>query len=52
MKKFVSSAIYSLIMTFLSVAAIFLLQVSLMSFVYYDFLAGYNSITFNTNKII
>lgn len=51
MKKFVSSVIYSLIMTFLSVAVIFLLQAPLISFVYYGFLAGNNSITFNTNII-
>ena len=51
MKKFVSSVIYSLIMTFLSVAVIFLLQAPLMSFVYYGFLAGDNTITFNTNII-
>ena len=51
MKNFVSSVIYSLIMTFLSVAVIFLLQAPLISFVYYGFLAGNNSITFNTNII-
>lgn len=51
MKKFVTSVIYSLIMTFLSVAVIFLLQAPLISFVYYGFLAGNNSITFNTNII-
>lgn len=49
MKKFVKSVIYSLIMTFLSVAVIFLLQAPLISFVYYGFLASSNSISFNTN---
>ena len=51
MKKFVSSVIYSLIMTFVSVAVIFLLQAPLMTFVYYGFLTETNSVAFNTNVI-
>ena len=51
MKKFVSSVIYSLIMTFVSVAVIFLLQAPLMSLVYYGFLAGNNSANFNMNVV-
>lgn len=51
MKKFVTAVIYSLIITLLSVAIIFLLQAPLLSFVYYGFLAENNSITFSTNII-
>ena len=51
MKKFVTSVIYGLIMTFVSVAVIFLLQAPLMTFVYYGFLTETNSVAFNTNVI-
>ena len=51
MKKFVSSVIYGLIMTLVSVAVVFLLQAPLLSFVYYGFLAEDNSAIFNTNVI-
>ena len=37
MRNFVSAMIYSLVMTLLSVAVIFLLQAPLLSFVYYGF---------------
>ena len=50
MKKFVSSVIYSLIMTLVSVTVIFLLQAPLVSFVYYGFFAD-DSNTFNINVI-
>lgn len=50
MRKFVSSVIYSLIMTLLSVVVIFLLQAPLVSFVYYGSFSD-NSIAFNTNVI-
>lgn len=51
MRKFVRSVLYSLFMTLISVAVIFLLQAPLVSFVYYGFLANTNNITFNTNVI-
>lgn len=49
MKKFVSSLIYSLIMTLISLAVIYLLQVPLISFVYYGFFSGSNAISFYNN---
>lgn len=49
MKKFVSSLIYSLIMTLLSLAVIYLLQAPLISFVYYGFFSGSNAISFYNN---
>ncbi len=51
MRKFVRSVLYSLFITLISVAVIFLLQAPLVSFVYYGFLANTNNITFNTNVI-
>ena len=51
MKNFVSSIIYSLVMTFLSVAFIFLLQAPLISFIYYGFLSDVNVVVFGTNVI-
>ena len=51
MRKFVSSMIYSLIMSLLSVAVIFLLQAPLMTFVYYGFLSAPNSAVFTANII-
>ena len=49
MKKFVSSLIYSLIMTLISLAVIYLLQAPLISFVYYGFFSGSNAISFYNN---
>ena len=49
MKKFVSSLIYSLIMTLISLAVIYLLQAPLISFVYYGFFSGANAISFYNN---
>lgn len=49
MKKFVSSLIYSLIMTIISLTVIYLLQAPLVSFVYYGFFSGSNAITFYGN---
>ena len=49
MKKFVSSLIYSLIMTLISLAVIYLLQAPLISFVYYGFFSGSNAISFYDN---
>lgn len=49
MKKFVSSLIYSLIMTLISLAVIYLLQAPLISFVYYGFFSGSNAISFHNN---
>lgn len=51
MRKFVSSMIYSLIMSLLSVAVIFLLQAPLMTFVYYGFVSAPNSAVFTANII-
>ena len=51
MKDFVSSIIYSLAMTFLSVAFIFLLQAPLVSFIYYGFLSDVYVVVFGTNVI-
>ena len=51
MKKFVSSLIYSLIMTLISLAAIYLLQAPLLSFVYYGFFSGSNAISFYNNLL-
>ena len=51
MRKFVSSMIYSLIMSLLSVAVIFLLQAPLMTFVYYGFVSAPNSVVFTANII-
>ena len=49
MKKFVSSLIYILIMTLISLAVIYLLQAPLISFVYYGFFSGSNAISFYNN---
>lgn len=49
MKKFVSSLIYSLIMTLISLAVIYLLQAPLISFVYYGFFSGSNAISSYNN---
>lgn len=49
MKKFVSSLIYSLIMTIISLTVIYLLQAPLVSFVYYGFFSGSNPISFYGN---
>ena len=49
MKKFVSSLIYSLIMTLISLAVIYLLQAPLISFVQYGFFSGSNAISFYNN---
>lgn len=49
MKKFVSSLIYSLIMTLISLVVIYLLQAPLISFVYYGFFSGSNAISFYNN---
>ena len=51
MRKFVSSMIFSLIMSLLSVAVIFLLQAPLMTFVYYGFVSAPNSAVFTANII-
>lgn len=51
MKKFVFSVIYSLILTLLSVAEVFLLQAPLLSFIYYGFFSSTNSAFFVTNII-
>lgn len=51
MKKFVSSLIYSLIMTLISLAVIYLLQAPLLSFVYYGFFSGSNAISFYNNLL-
>ena len=51
MRKFVLSMIYSLIMSLLSVAVIFLLQAPLMTFVYYGFVSAPNSAVFTANII-
>lgn len=51
MRKFVSSMIFSLIMSLLSVAVIFLLQAPLMTFVYYGFVSATNSAVFTANII-
>lgn len=51
MRKFVLSMIYSLIMSLLSVAVIFLLQAPLMTFVYYGFVSAPNSAVFTVNII-
>lgn len=51
MRKFVSSMIYSLIMSLLSVAVIFLLQGPLLSFVYYGFFSETNTTMFSANVI-
>lgn len=51
MRKFVSSMIFSLIMSLLSVAVIFLLQAPLMTFVYYGFVSAPNSAVFTVNII-
>lgn len=49
MKKFVSSLIYSLIMTLISLSVIYLLQAPLISFVYYGFFSGSNTVSFYNN---
>lgn len=46
MKNFVSSLIYSLIMTLISLSVIYLLQAPLISFVYYGFFSGSNTVSF------
>ena len=46
MKNFVSSLIYSLMMTLVSLVTIYLLQAPLISFVYYGFFSGANAISF------
>ena len=51
MKKFVSSLIYSLVMTLISLAVIYLLQAPLLSFVYYGFFSGSNAISFYNNLL-
>lgn len=51
MKKFVSSIIYSFILTLISVAEVFLLQAPLLSFVYYGLFSSSNSAFFSTNLI-
>lgn len=51
MKEFVTSLIYSLILTLLSVAVIFFLQAPLISFVYYGFFADIDMISFISNII-
>ena len=51
MRKFVSSMIFSLIMSLLSVVVIFLLQAPLMTFVYYGFVSAPNSAVFTANII-
>lgn len=55
MKKFVSSVIFSLILSFFSVAVIVLFLSPLVSLVYYGFFAGENPITFYShiiNKVV
>ena len=49
MKNFVISLIYSLIMTLVSLSAIYLLQAPLISFVYYGFFSGSNTVAFYNN---
>lgn len=51
MRNFVTSMIFSLIMSLLSVAVIFLLQAPLMTFVYYGFVSAPNSAVFTANII-
>ncbi len=51
MERFVSSIIYSLILTLLSLAVIFFLQAPLISFVYYGFFADIDMISFINNII-
>ena len=55
MRKFVSSMIFSLIISLFSVVVIFLLQAPLLSFVYYGFFSGSDSNIFFAsiiNKIV
>lgn len=49
MKNFVSSLIYSLIMTLISLSVIYFLQAPLISFVYYGFFSGSNTVSFYNN---
>lgn len=49
MKNLVISLIYSLIMTLISLSAIYLLQAPLISFVYYGFFSGSNTVFFYNN---
>ena len=51
MRKFVLSMIYSLIMSLLSVAVIFLLQAPLVSFVYYGVFSETNTTMFSANVV-
>lgn len=51
MRKFVTSMIYSLIMSLLSIAVIFLLQAPLLTFVYYGFVSASNNAVFTANII-
>ncbi|MBQ5383370.1 MAG: hypothetical protein IIU46_02835 [Treponema sp.] len=50
MRKFVSSFIFSLILTLISVASVFLLQAPLMTFVYYGFLSNPNELSISPTK--
>ena len=51
MRKFVTSLIFSLIMTLLSLVVVFLIQAPLMSFVYYGILSETNCFIFDNNII-
>lgn len=51
MRKFINSIIFSLILTFISVAVVFLLQAPLFSFVCYGFFSNANHGSFLANLI-
>lgn len=51
MRKFITSMIYSLIMSLISIAVIFLLQAPLLTFVYYSFVSTSNNAVFTSNII-